>query len=194
MNDTASRRAFYADKSNRRSAYIGRAKWASELLNSITSTGNRIGVEVGLWKADFAQLMLLNNKRLDWYGVDPYFEYGHKHRKQGDWDDTFQRVANKMSEFGDRFTFVRKPSHEGVEFIPDNVHFVFIDGNHDYDFVQKDLLLYEKKVRSGGIMAGHDYYSKEVRRAVDEHVEKFNRHIHVNASFDPCEVFWWVMP
>ncbi|MES2199322.1 MAG: class I SAM-dependent methyltransferase [Chlamydiota bacterium] len=50
---------------------------------------------------------------------------------------------------------------------------MFIDGNHDYDFVKEDIKLWLPKVRAGGILAGHDYdpEGKEfsgVKRAVDE--------------------------
>ena len=46
---------------------------------------------------------------------------------------------------------------------------VFIDGDHSYDAVRRDILLFAPKVQSGGVLAGHDYRDGEgVRRAVDE--------------------------
>jgi hypothetical protein len=182
------------NKEARAKTYTDRVKWANNLLDKITPTGKITGVEVGLWKADFAQQILRSNNRLYWYGVDPYFEYGKRHRRQKDWDGTFKRVMDKMSTFGDRFTMIRKPSNKGVKDVPDNVDFVWIDGNHDYEFVIKDLLLYEKKVRSGGVMAGHDYFIQGVREAVDDHAKKFKRDINTNNDFDPYGVFWWIMP
>ena len=179
-------------------AYEGRREWATRLLDEIAPKGNRVGVEVGLWKADFARIMLLHNQRLHWYGVDPYFPYGRKKRTQPEWDVICKRVIGKMSGFGDRFTLVRKPSDEGVNFIPNHVDFVFVDGNHDEDMVLNDVTIYEPKVRSGGIMAGHDYSlpgSRDgIRNAVNQYVKEFGRELHVDNSFDPCGVFWWVMP
>lgn len=185
---------FGADKNWRKRAYAGRVKWASKMLNFATHNKKKIGVEVGLWKADFAYLMLHNDPNLTWYGVDPYFEYGKKHRRQKEWDGTFDRVAKKMAKFGDRMKFVRFPSHEAPPHIPDGVDFIFIDGNHDYDFVYKDLLLFEPKVRSGGFLAGHDSYGAQVKRAVVDYAKKFNREVTYDDSFDPCEVFWWKVP
>jgi len=180
------------------SACEGRKEWASNLLNEITPKGNIIGVEVGLWKADYARIMLLGNPRLIWYGVDPYHPYGRMKRKQPEWDLICKRVIGKMSGFGDRFTLVRKTSKEGVNFIPNNVDFVFIDGNHDEDMVLSDITLYEPKVRSGGIMSGHDYSlpgSRDgIRNAVTTYLKSFDRELHVDNSFDPCGVFWWAMP
>ncbi|HMS56855.1 MAG TPA: class I SAM-dependent methyltransferase [Fimbriimonadaceae bacterium] len=50
-----------------------------------------------------------------------------------------------------------------------SLDFLFIDGDHSYAAVRRDILNFRSKVRQGGILAGHDYgHSAEVRRAVDE--------------------------
>jgi hypothetical protein len=171
-------------------AMLGRVEWASKLFDEIKPKGKVTGVEVGFWKGDFGQLMLQKNERLHWIGVDPYFEYGKKRRKQPVWDAIFGRVMDKMNPFGKRFRMIRKPSHEGVKSITRKVDFIFIDGNHNLDFVYKDILLYEPKLKKGGIMAGHDY-SHRCGQAVDDYVKEFGREMLVDTSFDPCGCFWW---
>ena len=52
---------------------------------------------------------------------------------------------------------------------------VYIDGNHLYDFVKKDLNLCYSKVKPGGLITGDDYSeggwsSGGVKRAVDEFI------------------------
>jgi len=185
-------------KVDRTKIYMDRVEWATKLLDETAKGKERIGVEVGLWKADFAKFMLERDKSLHWIGVDPYFEYGKRRRKQKDWNSIHQRVIDKMKPFGDRFTLIRKPSHQGAFDIPDNVDFVFIDGNHDYDVVINDILLYEKKVRQGGIVSGHDYFAPKrgktrvVQKAVDDCVRLLNTKLNVTNRFDPCGVFWWI--
>ena len=35
--------------------------------------------------------------------------------------------------------------------------FIYLDGDHDYANVKKELFAYWPKVRPGGVLAGHDY-------------------------------------
>lgn len=48
--------------------------------------------------------------------------------------------------------------------------FVYIDANHDYEFVSQDIDFWLPKVKAGGIIAGHDYTAKfdGVIKAVNE--------------------------
>ena len=176
----------------RKQAYLGRVEWASRLLDEVKPEGTVIGVEVGLWKADFAQLMLRKNPRLYWYGVDPYAPYGRMKRKQPEWDAIYGRVMKKMEEFGERFISIRERSEDGVHLVPRS-HFTFIDGNHDPDYVYGDLKGYEKRVKKGGILAGHDYFPERCKPAVDEYVKDHQRDMQFDNSFDPCGVFWWTV-
>jgi hypothetical protein len=41
---------------------------------------------------------------------------------------------------------------------------VYIDGDHSYDFVMLDMILWGRKVRKGGIVSGHDYYYNNNRQ------------------------------
>jgi hypothetical protein len=45
---------------------------------------------------------------------------------------------------------------------------IYLDGDHRYGSVLADLAAWRGKVRAGGIIAGHDWWMPEVRRAVFE--------------------------
>ena len=76
-----------------------------------------------------------------------------------------------ISAYSDSITLIEKSSEEASDLIEDDsLDFIFIDGDHSYDAVKRDVNLYYKKVKSGGIFAGHDYNlaKNHVDRAVDE--------------------------
>jgi len=57
---------------------------------------------------------------------------------------------------------------------PFTVHMVFVDGDHGNDAVQKDIVAWKPKIRTGGIMAFHDYKHPnvpELTKIVDAHME-----------------------
>ena len=67
-------------------------------------------------------------------------------------------------------------SNEVCRDFPDN-HFdwIYIDGNHLYEFVKRDLESYCQKVKVGGYITGDDYagwgwWQGGVKKAVDEFI------------------------
>jgi|SRR5215469_926967 len=47
-----------------------------------------------------------------------------------------------------------------------SIDFVFIDGDHWYDPVRRDVLTWLPKMKPGSVMAGHDYDQPHLKRAV----------------------------
>jgi hypothetical protein len=71
----------------------------------------------------------------------------------------------------------RNDSSKAAAEFPDRYFdWVYIDGNHLYEFVRDDLRLFRPKVRPGGYICGDDYHADDnwfhggVKRAVDEFV------------------------
>lgn len=64
---------------------------------------------------------------------------------------------------------------EAIDKVEDSsLDLVYIDGDHRYEAVMNDILKWSKKVKKGGYISGHDYYTKDknvitdVRVAVDK--------------------------
>ena len=57
-----------------------------------------------------------------------------------------------------------------------SIDMVYIDANHNYDSVKRDLGLWGPKVKQGGFICGHDYCQTfdGVIKAVDEYVANHN--------------------
>jgi predicted O-methyltransferase YrrM len=51
---------------------------------------------------------------------------------------------------------------------------IYIDGAHDYESVDKDISMFKPKVKKGGFISGHDYYSPDVKNAVKKHFDEKN--------------------
>jgi hypothetical protein len=92
---------------------------------------------------------------------------------------------------------------DALEGFPDNsLDFVFIDGNHSFPYVAEDIFYWEKKVRPGGIVSGHDYLDVprkdcviQVREVVDAYTEAFKIKkwfIVDECSKKRCGSFFWV--
>ena len=81
-----------------------------------------------------------------------------------------------------------------LSLLPDNhLDFIYIDGDHQYAGCRSDLELARKKVKRGGVIAGHDYCPQfpGVMRAVDE----FSAHHGLTPEFtseDRCASYWIV--
>jgi FkbM family methyltransferase len=67
-------------------------------------------------------------------------------------------------------------SDANKKIIEDDFDFIYIDGDHSYDYVKEDIEIWYPKVRAGGLICGHDYNNQweGVVQAVDEFVERYS--------------------
>ncbi len=96
----------------------------------------------------------------------------------------------ELSAFGARCEIIRLESGQAAQHVPDGIDFVYIDANHSYGGVYRDLCLWSGKVREGGIIGGHDYGHADfpgVKQAIDEFFGRFAWEIH-----EEGEGVWWV--
>jgi hypothetical protein len=52
------------------------------------------------------------------------------------------------------------------DFADESIDFIYIDGNHSFEYVFNEINLYKPKIKKSGIISGHDYNLPEVRDAV----------------------------
>ena len=141
--------------------------------------GYRKGCEVGVRTGGFSKMMFDGIPKLEMYLVDPFCNYkGYKERTDKHADN--ERIARKSLD-GCNITWINELSEIAFNEIQDNsLDFVYIDGNHKYDYVLLDMLLWSRKVRSGGMISGHDYltdkrpYTRDVKKAVDDYTKRHN--------------------
>jgi predicted O-methyltransferase YrrM len=78
-----------------------------------------------------------------------------------------------------------------AQFADASVDLIFVDADHSQTGVQRDLTAWVPKIRSGGVIAGHDYASRRhpgVQRAVDEFFAGHPHPIQVES-----DMVWWTI-
>jgi len=129
------------------------------IAHIVKSIKNGVFVEIGTDGGNFAEFILENSTNSVLYCIDPYVCYS-------DYEDAinnvtgnslFEATRDKLkTKYGDRVIFVRKFSEQAANDIPNEIDFIYIDGNHSYTYVLKDLELYYPKVKKYGFIVGDD--------------------------------------
>lgn len=143
----------------------------------INSNPNNIFVEIGAWKGKSAVYMAeeikKHNKQIKFFTIDSFNGEG------GDYDEDFD-VKNQtvlstyyknIEPLKNYITTIVSDSKDAYNHFDDHsIDFLFIDGDHRYEGIKRDLQLWFPKIKYGGIIAGHDYNEPTcgVKQAVDE--------------------------
>jgi hypothetical protein len=149
------------------------------------------GAEIGVWKGNFSAAVLKRVRPSRFHLIDPWAWSGDDLYKdawygqglsgnQGAMDAIYEGVLRRFAgPIREGIVEVhRRPSTEAAASIADgSLDWVYIDGNHLYEFVKQDLDAYFPKVKSGGIISGDDYgiegwWKDGVTRGVDEFVAR----------------------
>lgn len=149
------------------------------LYQLFAELGFKLGAEVGVFRGRNARSMFREIPGLRLYGVEPFADQpsSTRHKSIPRYDRNRQAMAGRIKDRN--FTLIEKFSEEAVQDIPyDCLDFVYIDGDHSYDYVMTDIILWTRRVRKGGIVSGHDYilpgdyrhkFDINVKDAVDDY-------------------------
>ena len=142
-----------------------------ELLEKLPkrSIGAEIGVANGKFTSDI--LNYVNPQKLhliDIWGSERYN------------DNLYQNVKNKFSKniMCGQISIHRKLSLDAVNDFEDNYFdWIYIDTDHSYETTYQELKLYSKKMKSSGLILGHDYcmgnWTSRYKYGVIEAVHRF---------------------
>jgi len=124
-------------------------------------------VEIGAYKgrsSSYLAVEIVNsgkNIKLDcidsWDNED--FKRYWNSQEEGLGDGVYKNFVRNISPVRDRINVIKGNSWETANLYKDNsLDFVFIDADHEYDSVYKDINAWLPKVKKGGLLSGHDYY------------------------------------
>lgn len=134
-----------------------RKLWLENLINS---NDFKLGAELGVHEGVTYYHLLENCPSLTMVGVDIY--EGAQKRY---WD----QFNKRLSDYGVRARFYRELTHEAAKNVgTGELDFIFIDADHKYTSVLRDIQAWRSKVRKNGYICGHDINLPEVKKAVEE--------------------------
>lgn len=113
------------------------------------------GAEIGVSSGDFSKNILSSAPNIKLWCIDIW----EKNYQLPNPDSSYQQTLNNLSKYGlNRFEIIKEGSPKSaLRFEDDFFDFVYIDADHNYEAVVKDLEAWYPKVKNGGIFFGHDY-------------------------------------
>lgn len=122
----------------------------------------KIMAEIGVCEGRTATEVLFQNELDKYYFIDPWINF----------EKIYRNIVDNFKE--PCIEIIRKKSMDALSIIGnESLDLVYIDARHEYESFRNDLSGWSKKVKKGGIIAGHDYDHPRhpnfgVKRAVDE--------------------------
>jgi len=159
--------------------------------------------EIGVYKGDFSERILARRPKklhlIDPWKFEPDPEYksswygGSVGESQVKMDAIYESVKDRFRSAikSGKVEVHRSDSAACSSQFPDQYFdWVYIDGNHRYEFVKVDLEAYSTKVKRNGLIAGDDYgipgwWQDGVTKAIDEAISsgRFEKLVLENNQF-----------
>lgn len=119
-----------------------------------------VGAEIGVWRGYFSSEILRFTDTSMLYLVDPWAP-SHCYTdplQSTNHESDLKETQSNIRGFVGRWHIVRKTSQEAAvsEEVP-LLDWAYIDANHAYQDVMKDLIAWSKKLKPEGRILGHDY-------------------------------------
>ena len=127
-----------------------------ELAEYFARLGLKKGAEIGVERGVYTEVLC--QAGLKAYAVDAWTAYkGYRdHVSQSKLDKFYENTKKRLAKYdcevikGFSMDIVKKFENESLDW-------VYIDGNHEFQNVTNDIAEWSKKVKKGGIVAGHDF-------------------------------------
>jgi len=125
------------------------------------------GAEIGVRAGNYSKIICSKVPNVRYFCIDPWTQHNSISDER---QDAYLKAAREnLKSFN--VTFIKKYSMDALkDFKARELDFIYIDGDHLFDFVVCDIVFWAGKVKRGGIIAVHDYcncYRGGVIKAVD---------------------------
>lgn len=125
----------------------------NDFAQFLSDEGYKVGVEVGVNQGEYG--IILCKAGLKVYGIDCWENY-RGYKRVGKYVSHYEEAVEALKDYD--YTIIKKYSMDALDDFEDgSLDFVYIDGNHTLPYIVMDIFGWERKVRRGGIISGHDY-------------------------------------
>ena len=119
---------------------------------------NSVCAEIGVWKGELSSL-ILNQQPVKLHLIDPWKTQDYIDRcysiEQEEMDKIYENVSNEFGKLSN--VEIHREFSTNVSFSMQYFDWVYIDADHSYDAVKKDLEFYYPLMKKGGYLCGDDY-------------------------------------
>lgn len=153
------------------------------LIHLVRFHGYTRGAEIGCYHGKTTSYLLRHCPNLKLYAVDKWEKVepdpNGETRGCENWDpvEGKKKFDHAVRLFKRRLTILCGDSVEMADKVPDeSLDFVFIDADHRYEAVKKDIRAWTPKVKEDGVICGHDFNHPRlpgVKKAVEEMFDEY---------------------
>ena len=168
-------------------------------LNENGLFGN--GIEIGVAEGNYSEKLLKTSNLSKLYLLDTWEVNTTDMNGDPYGDIRYKGVVKKMREYGDRVEVIRGNSLIEFGRFPDSYFdFIYLDANHEYEYIKQDLNNWYPKCKVGGVFSGHDYFNGMTRRGmcgVKQAIDEFCNHKEITPlvtfGTEKCPASWYII-
>lgn len=170
-----------------------------DLAKLFNELGFKKGAEIGVAEGHYSEILCQSIPDLELLAVDPWIRYADNPRAHSTEHQIFSynETKRRLAPYP-KAKMVQAMSMDAVRDVAnESLDFAYVDGHHSFDYVMSDLIEWSKRVRSGGIIAGDDYFEMKwggVIQAVQAYTQAHEIHpwylIQAPRSVD----YFWCKP
>jgi hypothetical protein len=128
------------------------------------------------------------------YGIDPFQDYNDYPEYKNQQESSYNTFMNNIQIYGIKDKVIFNRGYSNIELCKlDNDFFdiIYIDGNHEAEYVLEDAVLSFRKLKKNGIMIFDDYddgFKDLSKKGIEAFLSAYNKRITILGERD-CQVF-----
>jgi predicted O-methyltransferase YrrM len=145
-------------------------KRRGDLGSLVQAEGFTSAIEIGVQKGEYAAVVLSQwPANTEYWCVDLWQVQKNYHDMANavNHDAYFAETQSRLAPYGSRVKYIRDYSTKAaLTFKNESIDFIYVDARHDYAGVMEDMVAYWPILKTGGILAGHDYMNVDEVKAI----------------------------